>query len=80
MKPWFQASSTHLAFSYGNTSEIVLRRTPHRMYSGWIFSYKVVLNPAVEPLLRSRYRVKYEYGQKKAFKTSSLADVFYFCS
>lgn len=28
MKPWFQASNTHLALSYGNISEIVLRSTP----------------------------------------------------
>jgi hypothetical protein len=28
VKPWFQASNTHLALSYGNISEIVLRSTP----------------------------------------------------
>ena len=64
MGPWSLASLTHLAMSYGNISEIVLRSIPAA--AGFFLGHKIILV------------LKFYHEQGKASKTSSISDVFYF--
>ena len=56
MWPWPQASNTHLALSYGNTSEIVLKRIPHNC--GFFFGQVVLSYRNFEKVSITGYNIQ----------------------